>query len=96
MLVTALRSFLEEQGTDFSAQLSGKLKMVLQCVAAGWCLLFVHLASGGEELAAWMSWLRDGFLWTAVAVTVVSGLGYVWTAIALLKQQHGGEGTGEA
>ena len=35
LLVTALRSFLEERGSDFSANLSGKLKMVLQCVAAG-------------------------------------------------------------
>src|ERR1700730_5552135 len=34
LLVTALRSFLEQQGADFSATLSGKLKMVLQCIAA--------------------------------------------------------------
>ena len=34
LLVTALRSFLEQQGADFSAAMSGKLKMVLQCVAA--------------------------------------------------------------
>ena len=35
LLVTALRSFIEERGCDFSAKMSGKLKMVLQCVAAG-------------------------------------------------------------
>ena len=35
LLVTALRSFLEDRGSDFSAKMSGKLKMVLQCVAAG-------------------------------------------------------------
>ena len=39
LLVTALRSFLEERGSDFSANMAGKLKMVLQCVAAGACLL---------------------------------------------------------
>ena len=34
LLVTALRSFMEQQGSDFSAQMAGKLKMVLQCAAA--------------------------------------------------------------
>jgi len=35
LLVTALRSFIEQRGTDFSAGVSGKLKMVGQCEAAG-------------------------------------------------------------
>jgi CDP-diacylglycerol--glycerol-3-phosphate 3-phosphatidyltransferase len=38
LLVTALRSFLEGEGIDFSAAMSGKLKMVAQCLAAGWSL----------------------------------------------------------
>ena len=42
LLVTALRSFLEDRGSDFSANLSGKLKMVLQCVAAGSALVYLH------------------------------------------------------
>src|SRR3954464_2973694 len=33
MLVTAIRGFIEQQGGDFSAALSGKLKMVFQCAA---------------------------------------------------------------
>ena len=44
LLVTALRSFLEERGSDFSANLSGKLKMLLQCVAAGSSLVYLHCA----------------------------------------------------
>ena len=35
MLVTALRSFIEQAGGDFSAKFAGKLKMLLQCVAVG-------------------------------------------------------------
>ena len=42
LLVTALRSFIEDRGVDFSAKMSGKLKMVLQCVAAGVCLFYLH------------------------------------------------------
>ena len=41
LLVTALRSFIEDRGSDFSAKMSGKLKMVLQCVAAGVCLFYL-------------------------------------------------------
>src|SRR5207344_3079628 len=33
ILVTALRSFFEEHGTDFSAKWSGKWKMIVQCAA---------------------------------------------------------------
>ena len=33
MLVTALRSFFEEHGSDFSAKWAGKWKMVFQCAA---------------------------------------------------------------
>ena len=50
LLVTALRSFLEEQGADFSAKLSGKLKMVLQCLAATLSLLALSQAERPEGL----------------------------------------------
>jgi CDP-diacylglycerol--glycerol-3-phosphate 3-phosphatidyltransferase len=33
LLVTALRSYLEGEGADFSANMAGKLKMVVQCLA---------------------------------------------------------------
>ena len=42
LLVTALRSFIEDRGSDFSAKMSGKLKMVFQCIAAGTCLFYLY------------------------------------------------------
>ena len=33
MLVTAIRAFFEEGGTDFSAKWAGKWKMLFQCLA---------------------------------------------------------------
>src|SRR5262249_30947175 len=86
MLVTSLRGFLEQQGADFSASLSGKLKMFLQCVAATASLL-----SQDPTWASWsvagMSFLcaRDVLLWTMVAATVWSGYDYVLRAIQLLR-----------
>ncbi len=58
LLVTALRSFIEDRGSDFSAKMSGKLKMVLQCVAAGVCLFYLSYDPPQTKHAAnWCWWL---------------------------------------
>lgn len=90
LLVTALRSFLEERGADFSAKMAGKLKMVLQCVAAVAGLLYLHFSSveGGEATGAPPPWccLALGLsVWSAVVLTVYSGVGYVVAAVRLLR-----------
>jgi phosphatidylglycerophosphate synthase len=61
MFITSLRSFLESEGRDFSATWSGKLKMVLQCLAVAGSLLYLEygrdsaaqasLAAGPRSLA---------------------------------------------
>ncbi len=91
LLVTALRSFLEERGSDFSANLSGKLKMVLQCVAAGSALIYLHYPTIGDQVARstapqWIYWCTVASIWSAVILTVYSGATYVWFAYKLLKQ----------
>ena len=86
LLVTALRSFLEQQGSDFSASMSGKLKMVLQCVAAGASLFYLSTLSETVRSAPpWLHWLLLGSIWSAVVVTIYSGIGYIVTAIRLLR-----------
>jgi CDP-diacylglycerol--glycerol-3-phosphate 3-phosphatidyltransferase len=95
LLVTALRSFLEERGSDFSANLSGKLKMVLQCFAAGASLVFLDCRKPSNpavlaELQAapsWVYWFTVVSIWLAVILTVYSGAIYVWIAYKLLKQK---------
>jgi CDP-diacylglycerol--glycerol-3-phosphate 3-phosphatidyltransferase len=98
--VTALRSFLEERGSDFSANLSGKLKMVLQCVAAGSALVYLDCLthstaprwvyldylthSTAPRLVCWITIVS---IWSAVVLTVYSGAIYVWIAYKLLKQK---------
>ena len=85
LLVTALRSFLEERGSDFSAKMSGKLKMVLQCIAAGVCLFYLHYKSP-EAPPDWVWWLLVSSVWSAVALTVYSGIVYVLIAVRLLRE----------
>jgi CDP-diacylglycerol--glycerol-3-phosphate 3-phosphatidyltransferase len=76
LVVTAVRAEMERTGHDFSAGLSGKLKMVLQCAAVG------------LELAArtWPGWEVGGLdvraaataaSWIAVVLTAWSGVEYL-------------------
>ncbi len=92
LLVTALRSFLEERGSDFSANMSGKLKMVLQCVAAGASLVYLHCLQTVDRATQstapeWVYWFTIVSIWSAVILTIYSGTIYVWIAYKLLKQK---------
>ena len=51
MLVTALRGFIEQHGGDFSAKMSGKLKMVFQCIAVGASLVALRQGPSGRSPA---------------------------------------------
>lgn len=84
LLVTALRGFLEGEGIDFSAAMSGKLKMVFQCVAAAWSLY--RLSYGEVSPPDWVTWGLKASVWTAVALTVYSGVTYVIAAVRLLRR----------
>lgn len=82
LLVTGIRSFLEQHGKDFSANLIGKLKMVLQSVALIASLLSISTAFQVN----WFLTTRDILLWSAVAITAYSGWLYIQRAIQLLGQ----------
>jgi CDP-diacylglycerol---glycerol-3-phosphate 3-phosphatidyltransferase len=84
LLVTALRSFLEGEGIDFSAAMSGKLKMVAQCLAAGWSLF--RLSYGEATPPGWVVTGLDVVVWGAVVLTVYSGVEYVFAAVRLLRR----------
>ncbi|NLF09376.1 MAG: CDP-diacylglycerol--glycerol-3-phosphate 3-phosphatidyltransferase [Pirellulaceae bacterium] len=85
LLVTTLRSFIEQQGGDFSAKMSGKLKMVLQCVAAGVCLFFLSYETA--DAPTWCLWLMAASVWAAILLTVYSGGVYVAAAARLLRKE---------
>jgi CDP-diacylglycerol--glycerol-3-phosphate 3-phosphatidyltransferase len=87
LLVTALRSFIEDRGSDFSAKMSGKLKMVLQCVAAGVCLFYLaYPEPQSKNVAPWCWWLMVASIWSALLLTVYSGVVYIRTAVRLLRE----------
>lgn len=90
MLVTVIRSFIEEQGGDFSAKMAGKLKMVFQCVAAVASLVALRhyqLAGPSATLPDWLFWTLHISVWLAVISTIYSGLEYVFAAGRILGRQ---------
>ena len=82
LLVTALRSFLEQQGADFSAKMAGKLKMVFQCAAA---ILSLLLLIQGAAASDTLQFATVATVWLAIVSTVYSGLGYVLSAGRMLR-----------
>ncbi len=86
LLVTTLRSFIERQGMDFSARASGKVKMVLQCIAAGVCLFYLA-RNAFPIVIPWLGWVVAAAVWIALLVTVYSGVVYVAAAVRLLRSQ---------
>jgi CDP-diacylglycerol--glycerol-3-phosphate 3-phosphatidyltransferase len=85
LLITALRGFLEQQGADFSAATSGKLKMLAQCIAAG-CSLFYLSYPADAEVPGWLPPLVASWIWITVVLTVYSGVAYIRTALRLVRE----------
>jgi CDP-diacylglycerol--glycerol-3-phosphate 3-phosphatidyltransferase len=84
LLVTALRSFIEQRGADFSARLSGKWKMALQCFAAAAGLFWLAYPEKSPA-PDWSHWLLIASVWSALVLTIYSGAVYVRAAIRLLR-----------
>jgi CDP-diacylglycerol--glycerol-3-phosphate 3-phosphatidyltransferase len=102
MLVTALRGYIEQQGGDFSASMSGKLKMVFQCAAAALSLysltwptsvpapdygpFYALLPVSAWGRPEWLVWSLAAAVWLAVASTIYSGVGYIVAAARILRR----------
>jgi CDP-diacylglycerol--glycerol-3-phosphate 3-phosphatidyltransferase len=90
LAVTALRSFIENQGGDFSAKWAGKWKMVFQCLAACFSIgQLRYFDAASRSLVGEPQWTKSGlavFLWLAIILTVWSGAEYIWVAIKVLRR----------
>ncbi len=72
-LVTAIRGVVEASGTPFPADRLGKYKMLAQCWT---CAALLTMVAGSS---VWV-WAAEWGFWISLALTVVSGLNYVWKA----------------
>jgi CDP-diacylglycerol--glycerol-3-phosphate 3-phosphatidyltransferase len=81
LIITSLRSFMENMGATFGADWLGKIKMGLQCAAL--IAIFVALLFADSEF---LGWVRDALIYAMLAATALSGLQYLWRAFAVLRK----------
>jgi CDP-diacylglycerol--glycerol-3-phosphate 3-phosphatidyltransferase len=80
ILIQGLRSHLEGGGQAFGAKTAGKLKTLIQCLSISAILAALSLPP-----SPLLQMIRDGLTWSAVGLTIYSGLGYFALAIPKLK-----------
>ena len=87
LLITVVRSFLEQHGADFSASWSGKIKMILQSVTVGYILFYLgpreYFTPFDDHTA---KVVRDLLIWATLISTVYSGWIYVRRGLGLFQQ----------
>ncbi len=88
--INGLRGFVESRGICFGADWPGKLKMITQCVAIPGVFFFKII----ELLLPAIGWAKDGarwlaiiLVWSALVLTVYSGVEYVFKAARVLRAQ---------
>ena len=96
-LVTGLRQIAVEAGQVLAADRLGKWKTTFQltfCITGLVWLTFSTMKDTGTvgkflaDLARPDGWLRPVTLWTAMALTLISGANYVWGSRKLLVQRR--------
>jgi CDP-diacylglycerol--glycerol-3-phosphate 3-phosphatidyltransferase len=80
LLIQGLRSHLEGGGQAFGAKTAGKLKTLMQCLSISAILVVLSLQPWPT-----LRVVRDILTWSAVGLTIYSGLGYFALAIPKLK-----------
>jgi len=79
LLVTSIRSVMEQDGVDFSARVSGKAKMIVQAGAIPLILLLLGVTPVAP--GAWGRLVIDLTVYVTLAITVISGIPYVTAAL---------------
>lgn len=74
LLVTSIRATMEADGHDFSANWSGKAKMVVQACVIPAILLILGITSVGPGSIG--RWTIDILVWITVLITILSGWPY--------------------
>jgi CDP-diacylglycerol--glycerol-3-phosphate 3-phosphatidyltransferase len=82
LLIQGIRSLIEGKGEPFGAKMAGKLKTTFQCLSIAAILACLSLEPSRPWLIA-----RDVLTWTAVVLTIYSGLGYVVAAYPSLARE---------
>jgi phosphatidylglycerophosphate synthase len=92
LLVTSIRAVAEEDGVDFSADWTGKAKMIVQACVIPFILVMLGITE--VQRGTWGRAMIDIAVYTTVVVTVISGVPYIFRGFGLLSKA--GRGKSEA
>jgi len=87
ILVTMLRSLIEGAGGDFSAKMTGKIKMFAQCFVPPTVLFYLAMGYTPETVPPWLLVMLVGSIWLTLIFTLQSGFSYISRAIKLADEQ---------
>ncbi len=85
LLVTGIRGEMEAQGIEFGANVFGKIKTLVQCIGIPFLIGIVALDPKADPWQ-WTAWVRDIWVYSIVAITVLSGIPYVMNARKAVQQ----------
>jgi CDP-diacylglycerol--glycerol-3-phosphate 3-phosphatidyltransferase len=85
LIITSLRSFMENRGATFGADWLGKIKMGLQCGALFAIFVALGMTEPPAETPQPWALIRDLFVWSMLVATALSGLQYLWRAALVLR-----------
>jgi CDP-diacylglycerol--glycerol-3-phosphate 3-phosphatidyltransferase len=88
-LVSGIRGYMESRGINFAAKTVGKVKMVLQCLAAGATLLLFAVGDPGRAKPPWLATMCPLLAWAALLSTVYSGWVYTRVFYGGLRADRG-------
>ena len=88
LIITGLRSFLENQGATFGADWMGKIKMVLQCGALFAIFAVLQTSLWPADALRTVVLIRDVLIYAMLAATAFSGVQYLWKAASLLRANN--------
>ncbi len=86
LLVTSIRAVAEEDGVDFSAVWAGKAKMILQACVIPFVLVMLGITE--VQHGTWGRRVIDVAVWLTVAVTVISGIPYIFRGWAAFRKAN--------
>ncbi len=87
LIITGMRSFLENRNVSFGADWLGKLKMVLQCGSLFAIFIALESPKWSEPAGERFGTIRDGLIYAMLGATALSGLQYLWRAFVIFKKE---------
>jgi len=87
LIITGLRSYLENRNVSFGADWLGKLKMVLQCASLFAIFVALESVKWSEAVGERFATIRDGLIYAMLGATALSGLQYLWRAFDIFRKE---------